>query len=59
MSQPPARISMEARSTLLEFGNGESVTLGVGPLGLAEEVLRHEPPTPAERSGRSTLSRTH
>jgi exopolyphosphatase/pppGpp-phosphohydrolase len=48
MSKPPARIRLEAQSTLIEFGDGESVTLGVGPRGLAEDVLRHEPPTPAE-----------
>lgn len=48
MSQPPTRIRLEAQSTLFEFGNGVSVTLGVGPRGLAEAVLRHDPPTPAE-----------
>ncbi|MCW5636076.1 MAG: hypothetical protein KIT17_22260 [Rubrivivax sp.] len=33
---------------MLEFDGGESVTLPVGLRDLAEVVLRHEPPTPAE-----------
>jgi exopolyphosphatase/pppGpp-phosphohydrolase len=48
MSLAPVRIHLQARSTLLEFGDAEAVTLPVGPRDLAEDVLRHEPPTPAE-----------
>jgi exopolyphosphatase/pppGpp-phosphohydrolase len=42
------RLRLLARSTLLEFNDGETVTLPVGLRDLAEDVLRHEPPTPAE-----------
>ncbi|MBX3637981.1 MAG: hypothetical protein KF683_21630 [Rubrivivax sp.] len=33
---------------MLEVDDGETVTLPVGLRDLAEDVLRHEPPTPAE-----------
>ena len=33
---------------MLEFNDGQTVTLPVGLRDLAEDVLRHEPPTPAE-----------
>lgn len=48
MTAPQARLRLQARSTLLEFDGGETVTLPVGLRDLAEDVLRHEPPTPAE-----------
>lgn len=48
MTAPPVRLRLQARSTLLEFDGGESVTLPVGLRDLADDVLRHEPPTPAE-----------
>jgi len=48
MSRPPVRLRLQAQSTTLEFDRAESVTLPVGPRGLADAVLRHDPPTPAE-----------
>jgi exopolyphosphatase/pppGpp-phosphohydrolase len=42
------RLRLLERSTLLEFNAGETVTMAVGPRGLAGDVLRHDPPTPAE-----------
>ena len=36
------------RATLLEFDNSPSITLQVGPQALVEDVLKHDPPTPAE-----------
>ena len=48
MSQVPVRLHLQVRSTLLEFDGAETVMLPVGPRGLAEDVLRHDPPTPAE-----------
>lgn len=48
MSQVTVRLRLLERSTLLELDAGETVTLPVGPQGLAEDVLRHDPPTPAE-----------
>lgn len=48
MTSPPVRLRLLPRSTLLEVDNGETVTLLVGLRDLAEDVLRHEPPTPAE-----------
>jgi len=48
MSPPPVRLRMEAQTTVLEFDDGRSVTLPVGARGLADTVLRHDAPTPAE-----------
>jgi len=48
MTPPPVRLRLLARSTALEFDGSERVTLPVGLRDLAEDVLRHEPPTPAE-----------
>lgn len=48
MTAPPVRLRLLARSTLLEFDSAETVTLPVGLRDLAEDVLRHEPPTPSE-----------
>mmetsp|Transcript_5757 Transcript_5757/g.22355 ORF Transcript_5757/g.22355 Transcript_5757/m.22355 type:complete len:150 (+) Transcript_5757:2366-2815(+) len=48
MTSQPVRLRLLARSTLLEFDDGQTVTLPVGLRDLAEDVLRHEPPTPAE-----------
>ena len=48
MSPPPVRLRLQTQSTLLEFDSGETVTLPVGPRRLAEDVLRHDPPTPTE-----------
>ena len=43
-----ARVRLHARNTVLEFADGAVVTLPVGVGDLAHDVLRHEPPTPAE-----------
>lgn len=48
MSPPPVRLRMAAWTTTLELHGGRTITLAVGPRGLAESVLRHDPPTPAE-----------
>jgi exopolyphosphatase/pppGpp-phosphohydrolase len=48
MTPPPVRLGLLARSTLLQFESAETVTLPVGLRDLAEDVLRHDPPTPSE-----------
>jgi exopolyphosphatase/pppGpp-phosphohydrolase len=48
MSPPPVRLRLQAQSTVLEFDGGRVVTLPIGAPGLAEAVLRHDPPTPVE-----------
>jgi exopolyphosphatase/pppGpp-phosphohydrolase len=48
MTAPPVRLRLLARSTVLEFDDGKAVTMPVGLRDLAEDMLRHEPPTPAE-----------
>lgn len=48
MSPLPVRLRLQAQTTALEFGDGRIVTLTVGPRGLVEAVLRHDPPTPVE-----------
>ena len=48
MSRPCVRMHLDERSTLLYFDDGATVTLPVGVRGLAEDVLRHDPPTPVE-----------
>jgi hypothetical protein len=45
---PSARVRLHARNTVMEFANGDVVTLPVGVGDLARDVLRHDPPTPAE-----------
>lgn len=46
--QPSARLRLHARNTVLEFADGAVATLPVGVGDLARDVLRHDPPTPAE-----------
>jgi hypothetical protein len=48
MSPAPVQLRLQAQSTLLEFDDGRTVTLAVGARGLAEAVLRHDPPTAVE-----------
>lgn len=48
MTAPAVHLRLQPRSTRLEFGDGRTFTLAVGPRGLADDVLRHDPPTPAE-----------
>lgn len=48
MTPSPVCLFLLARSTLLEFDGQQTVTLPVGLRDLAEDVLRHDPPTPAE-----------
>jgi hypothetical protein len=48
MSRSPVRLRLQAHATLFEFDDAEAVRLPVGPRGLAEDVLRHDPPTPGE-----------
>jgi hypothetical protein len=45
---PAARVRLHARNTVLEFADGHAVTLPIGVGDLARDVLRHDPPTPAE-----------
>jgi hypothetical protein len=48
VSLPAVRLRLGAQVTTLEFDDAGSVNLSVGPSSLAEAVLRHDPPTPAE-----------
>ncbi len=48
MSRHHVNLQLLPRSTLLVFDDRRTVTLPVGPQGLAESVLHHDPPTPAE-----------
>lgn len=48
MSPLPVRLRMQAQSTALAFADGRVVVLPVGPQGLVDTALRHDPPTPAE-----------
>ena len=48
MKTPAVRLHLQPQSTLLELVDGRTVTLAVGPRGLAESALRHDPPTPGE-----------
>jgi hypothetical protein len=41
-------LRLQEQTTLLEFEDGRTATLQVGPQGLADTELRHDPPTPAE-----------
>jgi hypothetical protein len=48
MSTRSIGLCLQARSTLLEPEDGRPITLAIGPQGLAEAVLHHDLPTPAE-----------
>lgn len=48
MTSAPARLRLDAQFTQLEFDGAATVTLPVSARGLAQDVLRHDPPTPAE-----------
>jgi exopolyphosphatase/pppGpp-phosphohydrolase len=48
VSSASCRLRLHARSTLLEFSGAEAVTLPVGIRDVADNTLRHDPPTPAE-----------
>lgn len=48
MSRHHVNLHLQPRSTLFVFDGRRTVTLPVGPQGLAESVLHHDPPTPAE-----------
>jgi exopolyphosphatase/pppGpp-phosphohydrolase len=48
VSSADACIRLEARNTVLKFADGDVVTLPLGVGDLARDVLRHDPPTPAE-----------
>jgi exopolyphosphatase/pppGpp-phosphohydrolase len=48
VNPPPVRLRLDPRSTVLEFDDGRRVVLSIGWRGLAETVLRHDPPTPVE-----------
>jgi len=47
-NRPLARLCLQAQLTTLDVEVSKRVTLPVGPRGLAEAVLLHDPPTPAE-----------
>jgi hypothetical protein len=48
MSGPRARLGLQPQVTTLEFEGSKRITLPIGPRGLADAVLLHDPPTPAE-----------
>ena len=48
MTSTGVLLQLLARSTRLDFGAAQTVTLPVGIDDLAEDVLRHEPPTSGE-----------
>jgi exopolyphosphatase/pppGpp-phosphohydrolase len=48
MSQRRVGLRLQPQTTLLEVEAHRTVTLQVGTQALAETVLRHDPPTPAE-----------
>jgi len=48
VSRPCVRLRLHAQLTALEFEGSRRITLPVGPRGLADAVLLHDPPTPAE-----------
>ncbi|GAA4402975.1 hypothetical protein [Quisquiliibacterium transsilvanicum] len=48
MSPPRAQLELQAQATVLLFDEGRTVALPVGAQGLAETVLRHDPPTSLE-----------
>jgi exopolyphosphatase/pppGpp-phosphohydrolase len=48
VSRPPACLRLQAQLTTLELEGSKRITLPVGPRGLVDAVLLHDPPTPAE-----------
>jgi hypothetical protein len=48
MTSTRVHLQLLARSTRLDFGAAQTVTLPVGIDDLAEDMLRHEPPTSGE-----------
>jgi exopolyphosphatase/pppGpp-phosphohydrolase len=48
VNRPLTRLRFQAQITTLDFEGSKRVTLPVGPRGLADAVLLHDPPTPAE-----------
>jgi hypothetical protein len=48
MNRPSVGLRLHADATALDFDDGNTVTLSVGPAGLVRDALRHDPPTPAE-----------
>jgi hypothetical protein len=48
VNRPLTRLGFQAQLTTLDFGGSKRNTLPVGPRGLADAVLLHDPPTPAE-----------
>ena len=48
MNRSPTRFHLHAEATALGFDGGHNLTLPIGPVGLARDALRHDPPTPAE-----------
>jgi exopolyphosphatase/pppGpp-phosphohydrolase len=48
MSRQKVNLHLQPRSTLFVFDDRRTVALSVGQEGLAEAVLHHDPPTPAE-----------
>jgi hypothetical protein len=48
VSSAAARLRLQARSTSLEFSEVDVVTLPVGVRDVADDILRHDPPTSAE-----------
>jgi exopolyphosphatase/pppGpp-phosphohydrolase len=44
----PTRLNLGERHTTLARGADASITLDIGPQGVADEFFRHEPPTPNE-----------
>ena len=43
-----SRLRLQPQLTVLELEGSKRITLPVGPRGLADAVLLHDPPTPAE-----------
>jgi exopolyphosphatase/pppGpp-phosphohydrolase len=48
MNRSPTSLHLRAEAIALGFDDGHNVTLPIGPVGLARDALRHDPPTPAE-----------
>ena len=48
MSRPRVRLGVQPQLTTLDFEGSKRITLPVGPRGMADAVLLHDPPTPAE-----------
>jgi exopolyphosphatase/pppGpp-phosphohydrolase len=48
MNPSSTRLFFHSDATALRFDSGQNVTLPIGPVGLARNALRHDPPTPAE-----------